>query len=137
MSGDSAEELAAKLPNANGMTSFVATAPSCPVKTRTTIAPWYFSCCMSNRKTSGARPWPRPCAYCGRGGQLIIVDYHRPRALHPLFLPMAASWARSSRSHSICGAMKFTHWLPAGRCVTAITKRIFFGGLYQLVKVTV
>jgi ubiquinone/menaquinone biosynthesis C-methylase UbiE len=71
------------------------------------------------------------------GGRIVIVDYHRPRALHPLYLPMRAilftlePYALDLWRHDL------THWLPSDRPVSAITKRTLFGGLYQLVTITV
>jgi ubiquinone/menaquinone biosynthesis C-methylase UbiE len=70
------------------------------------------------------------------GGQVVIVDYHRPRTLHPLYLPMAAilgvlePFALDLWRHDI------TRWLPPGLPVGAISRRTFFGGLYQLVTIT-
>jgi ubiquinone/menaquinone biosynthesis C-methylase UbiE len=70
------------------------------------------------------------------GGQVVIVDYHRPRTLHPLYLPMAAilgvlePFALDLWRHDV------TRWLPPDRPVAAVSKRTFFGGLYQLVTIT-
>jgi ubiquinone/menaquinone biosynthesis C-methylase UbiE len=63
------------------------------------------------------------------GGRLVIVDYHRPRRTHPLYLPMAAilrtlePFAMDLWRHDI------EEWLPAG---VAVAKTTSFGGLYQL-----
>ena len=70
------------------------------------------------------------------GGQIVIVDYHRPRSLHPLYLPMAAilgllePFALDLWRHDVA------RWLPPDRPVAAISKRTFFGGLYQLTTIT-
>jgi ubiquinone/menaquinone biosynthesis C-methylase UbiE len=66
------------------------------------------------------------------GGEVVIVDYHRPSAWHPLrplmrlilrwFEPFALDLWRSG----------LDTWLPAGTPLRA--KRTFCGGLYQLVK---
>lgn len=67
------------------------------------------------------------------GGRLVIVDYHRPRRSHPLYLPMAGilrtlePFAMDLWHHEI-GA-----WLPRG---VAIEKATRFGGLYQLLTIT-
>ena len=62
------------------------------------------------------------------GGRLVIVDYHRPRRVHPLYLPMVAilntlePFAMDLWRHDIAA------WLPAG---IALEKATSFGGLYQ------
>ena len=62
------------------------------------------------------------------GGRLVIVDYHRPRRSHPLYLPMVAilktlePFAMDLWRHDIA------EWLPAG---VALEKTTSFGGLYQ------
>jgi ubiquinone/menaquinone biosynthesis C-methylase UbiE len=64
------------------------------------------------------------------GGRLVIVDYHRPRRSHPLYLPMAAvlrtlePFALDLWRHEIAA------WLPGP---ARPRKRTLFGGLYQLV----
>lgn len=71
------------------------------------------------------------------GGQIVILDYHRPHILHPLYLPMAAilralePFALDLWRHDVA------RWLPPDRPVSAISKRVVFGGLYQLVTITV
>lgn len=68
------------------------------------------------------------------GGRLVIVDYHRPRRTHPLYYPMIAvlrilkPYALELWRHEISA------WLPrAGR----LEKTTLFGGLYQILRVTV
>ncbi|HET9472247.1 MAG TPA: rhodoquinone biosynthesis methyltransferase RquA [Burkholderiales bacterium] len=69
------------------------------------------------------------------GGRLVIVDYHRPHRLNPLYGPMTLvlrllePYALDLWRHQL-GA-----WLPP-RC-GALRKRTLFGGLYQLVTLTV
>jgi len=68
------------------------------------------------------------------GGQLVIVDYHRPGAWHPLrsvmkwilrnFEPFAMDLWR----HEV------SEWLPEG---AAVRKETFYGGLYQKLVITV
>lgn len=71
------------------------------------------------------------------GGRIVIVDYHRPRTFHPLYLPMAAilrglePFALDLWRHDVA------RWLPPEQPVAAIAKRALFGGLYQLVTITV
>jgi ubiquinone/menaquinone biosynthesis C-methylase UbiE len=71
------------------------------------------------------------------GGQLVIVDYHRPHALHPFYLPMTGvlralePFALDLWRHDV------TEWFPAKRKIAGVEKNTMFGGLYQLLKVTV
>ena len=71
------------------------------------------------------------------GGRLIIVDYHRPHALHPLILPMAAILGTLEPFALDLWRREITHWLPAELPATAISKRTLFGGLYQLITIAV
>lgn len=67
------------------------------------------------------------------GGRLVILDYHRPRASHPLYWPMVAilktlePYAMDLWRHGIA------EWLPDG---TRFEKSMRFGGLYQLLTIT-
>lgn len=67
------------------------------------------------------------------GGRIVIVDYHRPHALHPLrylFRPLLAllePYALDLWRHDL------THWLPQNAGVRVESKRCWFGGLYQRV----
>ena len=71
------------------------------------------------------------------GGRIVILDYHRPRNFHPLFLPMAMI-LRSLEPFALdLWQRDITCWLPPERCPAAICKRTLFGGLYQLVTLTV
>lgn len=71
------------------------------------------------------------------GGRVVIVDYHRPRALHPLFLPMTGVLATLEPFALDLWRRPLTDWLPADRPIAALSTRTFFGGLYQLVTITV
>jgi ubiquinone/menaquinone biosynthesis C-methylase UbiE len=69
------------------------------------------------------------------GGRLVIVDYHRPHALNPLYWPMVAilrglePFAMDLWQHEIA------EWLP--RPVAALNKETAFGGLYQRLTIEV
>jgi ubiquinone/menaquinone biosynthesis C-methylase UbiE len=67
------------------------------------------------------------------GGRLVIVDYHRPRAAHPLYWPMVAILKTLEPFAMDLWREEVSSWLPEG---TALEKRTSFGGLYQLVTVT-
>lgn len=71
------------------------------------------------------------------GGRLVIVDYHRPHRLNPLYWPMVGvlrtlePYALDLWQHEI------EEWFPADVKVAALTKRTMFGGLYQMLTITV
>jgi len=71
------------------------------------------------------------------GGRIVIVDYHRPRAVHPLFAPMAGVLATLEPFALDLWRHPLTHWLPADRPMKSLATRRYFGGLYQLVTITV
>jgi ubiquinone/menaquinone biosynthesis C-methylase UbiE len=76
------------------------------------------------------------CRVVKRGGRIVIVDYHRPRVLHPLYLPMAGILGTLEPFALDLWRHELTHWLPADFVPAAVSKRTFFGGLYQLVTIT-
>ncbi len=71
------------------------------------------------------------------GGRIVIVDYHRPRAFNPLYLPMAGvlhtlePYAHDLWRHEI------TEWFPKDLKVAEVRKTTSFGGLYQMLVITV
>jgi ubiquinone/menaquinone biosynthesis C-methylase UbiE len=69
------------------------------------------------------------------GGRIVVVDYHRPHALHPLRLPMRGILGALEPYALDLWRHELAHWLP-GSAVGAMTKRTFFGGLYQVVTIT-
>lgn len=71
------------------------------------------------------------------GGTLVIVDYHRPHPLNPFYLPMTGILGTLEPFALDLWRHDITEWFPANREVAAIDKRTMFGGLYQLLKVTV
>jgi len=70
------------------------------------------------------------------GGRLVIVDYHRPSAFNPLYWPMVGAlrtlepFALDLWKHEIC------EWFPKTRGFSALKKKTSFGGLYQLLTLT-
>jgi ubiquinone/menaquinone biosynthesis C-methylase UbiE len=70
------------------------------------------------------------------GGRIVVVDYHRPHALHPLRLPMRAILGTLEPYALDLWRHELAHWLPPERALSAMTKRTFFGGLYQLLTFT-
>jgi ubiquinone/menaquinone biosynthesis C-methylase UbiE len=71
------------------------------------------------------------------GGRVVIVDYHRPHRLNPLYWPMAGVLRALEPFALDLWRSDLTRWFPPGIRVAAMHKRTFFGGLYQLISVTV
>jgi len=71
------------------------------------------------------------------GGRIVIVDYHRPCRLNPLYWPMVGvlrtlePYALDLWQHEI------SDWFPRGARFAAARKQTSFGGLYQVITVTV
>jgi len=64
------------------------------------------------------------------GGSIVILDYHRPRALHPLRWFMARLLARLEPFALDLWRRELTDWLPTRRW-SVVSKDTYFGGLYQ------
>lgn len=69
------------------------------------------------------------------GGELVIVDYHRPARWHP-FRPLMHWILRRFEpfAHDLW-AHEVSEWLPEGR-VASLGKRTYWGGLYQKLVIT-
>jgi hypothetical protein len=68
---------------------------------------------------------------------LVIVDYHRPHPLNPLYLPMMAMLAALEPFALDLWRHDVSRWFPANQRLSAIEKFTMFGGLYQVLTVTV
>jgi ubiquinone/menaquinone biosynthesis C-methylase UbiE len=68
------------------------------------------------------------------GGRLVIVDYHRPTALHPLRLLLRPLLRRLEPYALDLWQGDLLQWLPDAARL-GYRKRTFFGGLYQCVAV--
>ena len=66
-----------------------------------------------------------------------IVDYHCPHRINPLYWPMAGVFRALEPFAIDLWRDDLASWFPPGRRVAALHKRTFFGGLYQLVSITV
>ena len=66
------------------------------------------------------------------GGKIIIVDYARPRWWHPLRYLFPILLAKLEPFALDLWREEIIDWLP-GSCAKRTRKRLFFGGLYQLV----
>jgi ubiquinone/menaquinone biosynthesis C-methylase UbiE len=64
------------------------------------------------------------------GGRLVIVDYHRPRRTHPLYLPMVAILRTLEPFAMDLWRQEIAAWLPKEEF--SLQKSTLFGGLYQL-----
>lgn len=71
------------------------------------------------------------------GGRVVIVDYHRPRRLNPLYWPMFGILRMLEPYALDLWRTDLTCWLPRGTQVASISKRTFFGGLYQLISIEI
>jgi SAM-dependent methyltransferase len=67
------------------------------------------------------------------GGRLVIVDYHRPAARHPLYWPMVAVLRTLEPFALDLWRREVADWLPADAPVADFSKGTAFGGLYQMV----
>lgn len=69
------------------------------------------------------------------GGVLTIVDYHRPRRSHPLYWPMAGI-LRALEPYALdFWQDDISEWLL--QRAARVQKATLFGGLYQVVRVTI
>ena len=69
------------------------------------------------------------------GGQLVIVDYHRPAAWHPLRAVMKWILRNFEPFAMDLWRHEVAEWLPAAAC--SLRKETFYGGLYQKLVITV
>jgi hypothetical protein len=68
---------------------------------------------------------------------VVIVDYHRPHRLNPLYWPMAGIFRTLEPFALDLWRSEVASWLPTGTGLASVRKRTFFGGLYQLISITV
>ena len=71
------------------------------------------------------------------GGKVVIVDYHRPHVLNPLYWPMVGILRTLEPFALDLWRSELETWLPADRPVPSLERRLLFGDLYQLVILTV
>ncbi len=65
------------------------------------------------------------------GGKLVVVDYHRPAAWHPMRPIMHLILERLEPFALDLWEQEIGHWLPKGQRPSQIHKETYFGGLYQ------
>ncbi|MBX3669158.1 MAG: rhodoquinone biosynthesis methyltransferase RquA [Rhodocyclaceae bacterium] len=67
------------------------------------------------------------------GGRVVIVDYHCPQAWHPL-RPLLRGVLGTLEPFALdLWRAEITDFLPSRAALRRVDKRLFFGGLYQLV----
>jgi ubiquinone/menaquinone biosynthesis C-methylase UbiE len=71
------------------------------------------------------------------GGRVVIVDYHRPRRFNPLYVPMAGILHTLEPFALDLWRREITDWFPADVDVAEVRKTTAFGGLYQMLVITV
>ena len=71
------------------------------------------------------------------GGEVVIVDYHRPDRWNPLRLPMAGILRALEPFALDLWRHEINEWLPASIPRGNVRKHICFGGLYQIIRITV
>ena len=69
------------------------------------------------------------------GGRLVIVDYHRPHVLNPLYWPMVGILRTLEPFAMDLWEHEIAEWLP--HPVRELKKETSFGGLYQRLTITV
>ena len=71
------------------------------------------------------------------GGRVVIVDYHRPSRLNPLYAPMIGILHTLEPFALDLWRREITDWFPAEVEVAEVRKTTSFGGLYQMLIITV
>jgi ubiquinone/menaquinone biosynthesis C-methylase UbiE len=70
------------------------------------------------------------------GGKIVIVDYHRPAAWHPLRLLMTGVFRKLEPYAMDLWEHEVQDFLPAATPAASITKQTYYGGLYQKLVLT-
>lgn len=71
------------------------------------------------------------------GGRIVIVDYHRPSLRNPLFAPRAGILHTLEPFALDLWRQEITEWFPDDVTVADVRKTTSFGGLYQMLIITV
>lgn len=71
------------------------------------------------------------------GGEVVIVDYHRPNRWNPLRLPMAGVLRALEPFALDLWRHEIMEWLPDSVAPGNVHKQTSFGGLYQMLRITV
>jgi ubiquinone/menaquinone biosynthesis C-methylase UbiE len=65
------------------------------------------------------------------GGKVIVVDYHQPSRWHPMRSLMRLVFARLEPYAMDLWQHPITEFLPPQAQLASLSKRTYFGGLYQ------
>ena len=69
------------------------------------------------------------------GGKIVFVDYHKPSRLHPLY-PVMHLVLKTLEPYALdLWKREITDWFPAEFKAASISKKTYFGGLYQIIEV--
>ncbi|MEY4751618.1 MAG: hypothetical protein RIQ60_3832 [Pseudomonadota bacterium] len=68
------------------------------------------------------------------GGRLVVVDYHRPSAWHPLHWPMRGVLATLEPYALDLWGHAIEHWMPPQPPVRLLSRHTRFAGLYQVME---
>jgi len=71
------------------------------------------------------------------GGRVVIVDYHKPSVLNPLYLTMTGILSTLEPFALDLWRRPITDWFPKDVKVSKIEKTTSLGGLYQMLTITV
>jgi ubiquinone/menaquinone biosynthesis C-methylase UbiE len=71
------------------------------------------------------------------GGQLVIVDYHQPGKLNPLYWPMQGILRTLEPYAMDLWRQPISDWLPSDVEIRESRHHTVFGGLYQMMQLTV
>ena len=69
------------------------------------------------------------------GGRLVIVDYHRPSPLNPLYWPMVGILQTLEPFAMDLWRHEIGTWFPTAARISLLEKKTAFGGLYQIVTI--
>ncbi|HSB21952.1 MAG TPA: rhodoquinone biosynthesis methyltransferase RquA, partial [Burkholderiaceae bacterium] len=65
------------------------------------------------------------------GGKVVIVDYHRPSRWHPMRALMRLVFRKLEPYAIDLWRHEIADFMPAGTAPSSLSKRTYFGGLYQ------
>ena len=68
---------------------------------------------------------------------MVIVDYHRPSRLNPLYAPMIGILHTLEPFALDLWRREISDWFPPDVKVAGMKKTTSFGGLYQMLTITV
>jgi ubiquinone/menaquinone biosynthesis C-methylase UbiE len=70
------------------------------------------------------------------GGKVVIIDYHRPAAWHPLRLLMTGVFRKLEPYALDLWDQEVTHFIPRRAQPASVRKTTYYGGLYQRLVLT-